>query len=60
MSKNKDDIIKDYLKKKKLLEKYNKFYYDKDSPIINDYKYDDLKKNILEIEKNNFFLKEYG
>jgi len=60
MSKTKDDIIKDYLKKKILLEKYNKFYYDEDSPVVNDQKYDALKKNILETERNNSFLKEYG
>ena len=44
MSKTTDNIIKDYLIKKKLLEKYNKFYYDKDSPVVTDQKYDDLKK----------------
>jgi DNA ligase (NAD+) len=60
MSKTKDNINKDYLKKKKLLEKYNKFYYGKDSPVVNDQKYDDLKKDIIELERNNFFLKRYS
>ena len=60
MSKKEDDIISNYLKKKNLLEKYNKFYYDKDSPSVNDQQYDDLKKKIIELEKNNSFLKKYG
>ena len=60
MSKREDDIIRNYLKKKTFLEKYNKFYYDKDSPVVNDQYYDDLKKEILELENNNSFLKKYG
>ena len=60
MSKIKDNIIKDYLKKIKAVENYNKFYYQKDSPVISDQLYDDIKKEILELEKNNSFLKKYG
>jgi len=60
MSKIKDNIIKDYLKKIKLLEKYNQFYYDKDSPDVSDQEYDNKKKEIIELEKNNSFLKKYG
>jgi DNA ligase (NAD+) len=59
MSKTTDNIIKDYLIKKKLLEKYNKFYYDKDSPVVTDQKYDNLKKKIIELENNNSFPKKY-
>ena len=59
MIKNKDSIIKDYLKKKKLLEKYNKFYYEKDSPIITDHQFDEIKKEIIILENNNFYLKKY-
>ena len=55
-----DNIIKAYLKKRKLLEKYNKFYYDKDSPIIDDQQYDQIKKEIVLSEKKNSFLKKYG
>ena len=55
-----DNIIKDYLKKIKAVENYNKFYYQKDSPVISDQLYDDIKKEILELEKNNSFLKKYG
>ncbi len=44
---------KDYLKKIKLLSKYNKFYYDKSNPLISDQDFDKLKKEILTIEENN-------
>ena len=44
----KNDLIKkDYLKKIKLIQKYNKYYYDKDNPIVNDIDYDLLKREIL-------------
>ena len=52
---NKDLISKDYLIKIKLLKKYNKYYYDKDKPIITDQKYDYLKNEILNLEKKMNF-----
>ncbi len=60
MSSSEDSIIKNYLNKIKLIEKYNKFYYDKDAPIIPDHEYDKLKKEILELEIKYLFLKKYG
>jgi len=54
MNKKKIEII--YKKKIKLLNEYNKNYYDKSSPLVSDKKYDDLKKDILLLEKNNKFL----
>ena len=51
MSKKEDNIIKNYLKKIKLIEKYNKLYYDQDSPAVSDQQYDELKKEIIELEK---------
>ena len=60
MSSSEDSIIKNYLNKVKLIEKYNKFYYDKDAPIITDHEYDKLKKEILELEIKYLFLKKYG
>ena len=53
---NNNSIKKDYFKKIKLLNKYNKFYYDKSKPLVNDKEYDELKKRILKIEKNNLNL----
>ena len=43
----KKKITKDYLIKIKLLEEYNKNYYDKDNPIVTDQEYDFLKKKSL-------------
>ena len=44
--------LEDYNKKLRLLEKHNKYYYQNQKPLISDKEYDDLKKKILEIEKN--------
>ena len=40
-------IIKDYEKKIRLFDKYNKHYYEKSSPLITDRKFDSLKQQIL-------------
>ena len=48
---SKISVKKDYIKKIKLLNKYNEFYYDKSDPIVSDKDYDELKQNIIEIEK---------
>ena len=60
MAKVRDEIIKNYLKKSKLVEKYNKFYYAKDSPKVTDYEYDEKKQELIKLEKNNPFLKKYS
>ena len=46
-------IKKDYLNKIKLINKYNKFYYDKSNPAVSDQEYDQLKKDILRVEKKH-------
>ena len=43
-------IQKEYTKKIKLLNKYNKLYYEKSNPIVLDEEYDKLKKDILNLE----------
>ena len=48
---NNISIKKDYFKKIKLIKKYNKHYYEKSKPIINDEEYDKIKREIFEIEK---------
>ena len=53
----KKEIIKEYNKKIKLLDKYNKFYYDKNKPIVDDKEFDDLKDQIQIFEKKYIFLK---
>ena len=50
---NNTSIKKDYFKKIKLLNQYNKFYYKKSDPIITDQEYDKLKEEIFKIEKNH-------
>ena len=60
MSYKEDNIIKDYLKKTKLIDKYNKAYYGEDAPVITDQKFDKLKKETLELEAKHTFLKKYA
>lgn len=51
-----DEKIKQkYLKKIKLFKKYNKNYYDLNEPLVGDYVFDELKLEILNLEKNMFF-----
>jgi len=38
------DVEIEYLKKIKIIQKYNKHYYDKDKPIVSDQEFDLLKK----------------
>jgi len=44
-------IKKNYLNKIKLIKKYNKYYYDQSNPLISDKEYDQLKREIIDIEK---------
>jgi DNA ligase (NAD+) len=60
MSKDKDNIIKNYLKKINLIDKYNQSYYEKDSPVVTDHQFDELKNEILDLEKKYSYLTEYG
>ena len=54
---NKNKIKNSYNKKIKLLDTYNKFYYEKSSPKVSDQTYDELKKEILLLEKKYDYLK---
>ncbi len=54
---SKKEIEIEYKKKINLLNNYNKNYYDKSKPTITDKGYDELKKNILLLEKKYKFLK---
>ncbi len=60
MTKADNDIIKNYQKKIKLIRKYNRFYYNNDSPKVSDAEYDKLKREIIEIEEKNKFLAKFG
>ena len=54
---NKKDLQKIYLKKIKLINNYNKNYYEKSKPLVVDSVYDNLKKEILDLEAKFNFLK---
>ncbi len=54
---NKKEIEKEYKEKINLLNKFNKYYYDKSKPLISDSEYDDLKNEILSLEKKYIFLR---
>ena len=54
---DKKEIKEQYLKKINLVNKYNKYYYDNSKPLVNDKVYDELKNDILLLEKKYSFLK---
>ena len=54
---NKKKIQIEYIQKIKLINEFNKFYYDDNNPKVSDQKYDELKKKILVLEKKYKFLK---
>ncbi len=51
-------IINDYKKKIDNLKKHNHYYYNEDNPKISDQEFDNLKEEIISLEKRNSFLKE--
>jgi len=51
------EIKKHYQKKINELKRHNKFYFEESSPKISDRQYDDLKKEIINLEKNYTYLK---
>ena len=52
---NKSKILNSYNKKIKLLDTYNKFYYEKSSPKVTDEIFDKLKEEIQLLEKKHDF-----
>ncbi len=53
-----NDIKKNYKKKIIEINEYNKLYFEKSSPKVSDQKYDQLKREILNLEKKYSFLKD--
>ena len=51
-----EDIKKSYLEKIRKIKKLNKSYYDNSDPLISDSDYDNLKREILSLEKKYSFL----
>jgi len=54
---NKKEIQEEYNKKIKLYSEYNKHYYDDSSPKVSDKEFDELKNEILLLEKQYKFVK---
>ncbi len=50
-------VQEDYLQKIKLINKYNKYYYAKSKPLVDDSIYDKIKYEILNLEQKYTFLK---
>ena len=55
---DKKEIEKLYKEKISILKKHNNYYYNQDKPKISDKDYDDLKNEIISLEKNNLFLQK--
>ncbi len=55
---NKSKILSEFKEKIKVLVKHNKYYFKDDSPKISDHEYDNLKKELLNLEKKYLFLKK--
>ncbi len=57
---NKKDIILQFKRKLNEYKKHNKLYFTHDNPAITDEKYDNLKREILNLENQHKFLLKYG
>tara|TARA_B100001248_G_scaffold161695_1_gene121976 strand:+ start:19514 stop:21547 length:2034 start_codon:yes stop_codon:yes gene_type:complete len=55
---NKSEIINHFKKKIEILKRHNHYYYNKDNPKISDQEYDELKKELTILERDNDFLKK--
>ena len=55
---NESEIRNNYLKKIDELKKHNKLYFENSSPVISDKDYDQIKKDILNLEKKFSYLKD--
>ena len=51
------EIEKNYIEKINKLKKYDKAYFEKDNSLISDKDYDNIKKEVLELEKKYSYLK---
>ena len=54
---DKKKIQLDYLHKIKILKSYDRYYYEKNQPMVDDQKYDEFKKDIINLENKFNFLK---
>ena len=50
-------VLKKYFEKLKKIKKLNEAYYEKSKPLVSDSKFDTIKKDLINFEKNYSFLK---
>ena len=55
---NKNIITRNFKKKIAELKKHNQYYFDNDDPVISDKDYDELKKEIINLQEEHKFLKK--
>ena len=55
---NNKKITNDYKKKVALIKQHNKYYYNDDKPKISDAEYDNLKNEVVNLEREHEFLKK--
>ena len=55
---NKNVITRNFKKKIAELKKHNQYYFDNDDPVISDKDYDELKKEIINLQEKHQFLKD--
>ncbi len=55
---NKNAVTKNFKKKIAELKKHNLLYFNKDNPVISDKDYDELKKEIINLQEKHQFLKD--
>ena len=56
----KDSALKTYNSKKKLILKYDHHYFNLDTPLVSDAKYDKIKQELIKLEEQFTFLKKKG
>ena len=49
---NKKEIEQNYIKKINEIRKYDKAYFAKDNPLVSDKYYDNIRQEILQLEKS--------
>ena len=55
---NKEEIKKLYKQKVGKLLRFNKAYFEKDSPVVSDIQFDELKKELIDLSKRYPYLKK--
>ena len=49
--KNKNQLLKRFQEKVKKYNKFNRWYFEKDKPLVSDLEFDKLKNELIDLEK---------